>query len=124
MPDHAHCLWIGLHSTSDQRTATSFLRRAINNQLRPARLQPQAHDHILREKERESGAFTEIWNYIARNPERADLVKNWRDYPFLGSCIPGYMGLDPRDEDYWPRLWRILAAAQARWSEHLLQHHE
>jgi hypothetical protein len=115
MPDHVHCLWIGLHQSSDQRPAISFLRRAVNKRVSPVRLQPQPHDHVLRSKERDAGAFSDSWDYIAQNPERASLVDDWKAYLFLGSSVPGYPDLDPRQDDYWCRWWTILSAAQARW---------
>ena len=59
MPDHIHFIWIGCAQESDQLTASSFFRRYLNARLAPARLQRQAHDHILREKERERQRFAE-----------------------------------------------------------------
>jgi putative transposase len=68
----------------------------------------------LREEERECGAFTATWTYIATNPERAGLVADWRTYLYLGTLIPGFPDIDPRDPDYWKTFWKILPAAQER----------
>ena len=64
---------------------------------------------MLREHEREHGAFGIVANYVFENPVRAGLVAAWRDYTHLGALVPGYPDLDPRDEDYWERFWRIYA---------------
>lgn len=108
MPDHAHLLWIGLdESKSDQRTAIEFLRKHLQPQLAPARWQHQAHDHVLREAERERGAFQAVAHYILENPLRANLVSRWPDYPYLGCCVPGYPALGVRASEYWELFWRI-----------------
>jgi len=41
-----------------------------------------------------------------RNPERAGLVADWREWNFLGALLPGYPRLHPRDADFWPRMWK------------------
>src|SRR5690606_30896566 len=75
MPDHGHFLWIGLDPTSDQRLAAAWFRRHWNSLLAPTyALQRQAHDHVLRDTEREQNAFAAIATYILQNPERAHLV--------------------------------------------------
>ena len=108
MPDHVHLLWIGLGTPEcDQRVALAFLRRHLRPHLTPARWQHQAHDHVLREKEREHGAFQAVAHYLRENSVRAHLVDRWEEYPFHGCCIPGYPDLDPRKENYWELFWRI-----------------
>jgi putative transposase len=109
MPDHIHLIWIGGRDSSDQLLATRFLRKELNRLLQPLTLQKQPHDHVLREEERKKSAFDGIWSYIANNPERADLVKGWREYSYLGSLIPGYAGLDPRDKDFFEGFWKAFA---------------
>ena len=107
MPDHAHFLWLGLHETSDQRLAAAWFRRHWNSLLAPSHtLQRQAHDHVLRNTEREQNAFTTIATYILQNPQRANLVTHWTDWPHLGAIFPGVHPLDPRVPDYWERFWR------------------
>ncbi len=97
MPDHAHLIFLGLDPDgSDQRTAIEFLRKHLRPHLAPADWQHQAHDRVLRDTERERGAFRAVAQYIFENPQRADLVTLWSEYPYLGSCIPGYPALDVR----------------------------
>jgi putative transposase len=77
-----------------------------------ARFQLQAHDHVLSEEERERTAFENAIEYIARNPERAGLVKegNFREYPYMDCLIPGYPELKLWQHDYWQTFWRIYAS--------------
>lgn len=107
MPDHLHLLWIGTATASDQRLAIEFLRKHLAPHLVPATWQKQAHDHVLREDERERDAFHTVAHYIVQNPVRAGLVARWEDYAFTGCSVPGYPELDPRADDYWLRFWRI-----------------
>ncbi len=109
MPDHLHLVWLGLNSTSDQRIATKFFREHQGKLLAPHSLQPQAHDHIMRENERARDAFTATCHYVWANPERAGLVARWQDWPHLGALIAGYPTLDPRDENFHALFWRIHA---------------
>jgi REP element-mobilizing transposase RayT len=75
MPDHVHLLWIGLNERgSDQRIAAEFLRKNLRPHLAPADWQQQAHDHVLREAEREHDTFRTIASYIFDNPVRAGLI--------------------------------------------------
>ena len=79
------------------------------------RLQQQPYDHVLSEDERQREAFQNVAEYIARNPERAELVEAQRflDYPYTNCLVPGYPELDLGQEDFWDRFWRI----QAYWHE-------
>jgi hypothetical protein len=114
MPDHAHFLWMGTAAESDQCRATHLFRQAWNRELasRGYSLQRQAHDHVLRESEREKGALGRVMNYIFENPIRANLVTEWRSYPFLGALVPGYPMLDVRDGDFIGRFWSIYSYLQ------------
>ena len=111
MPDHAHFLWVGWSEASNQKLAAALFRKAWNAGLRDRgrKLQRQPHDHLLREHERERGAFGAVANYVFENPVRAGLAADWRSHAFLGALAPGYPDLDPRDEDFWERFWRIYA---------------
>jgi REP element-mobilizing transposase RayT len=40
-------------------------------------------DHVLRGEE----SYTQKWNYVRDNPVRAGLVKEWRDWPYLGEIF-------------------------------------
>jgi REP element-mobilizing transposase RayT len=107
MPDHWHPVWMGLDDETDQMLATAFLRKHLQPILGPVRLQDRAHDHVLREHERERGAFEAACSYVCQNPERGGLRAEWREWPFLGAFVPGYPDLDPRTDEFWPLFWRI-----------------
>jgi putative transposase len=108
MPDHIHLLWLGLaRDGSEQKAAMEFLRKQLRPAIAPFSWKHQAHDHVLREHERETGAFIRIANYVRENPSRAGLVRDARDYRYLGCCVPGYPSLDIWSDDYWERFWRI-----------------
>lgn len=84
MPDHVHFLWLGWSESSDQKRAIALFREAWNLELlRGGReLQRQAYDEVLREAQRDRGAFGTVANYIFENPVRAGLVEDWRSYFF------------------------------------------
>lgn len=107
MPDHIHLLAAGLSCDADQHLAVEFLRKHLAPAIRPACWQKQAHDHVLREDEREHDAFSAVAHYIFENPVRAGLVARWQDYAYIGCCVAGYPELNPRADDYWLRFWRV-----------------
>ena len=109
MPDHWHIVWVGLSGDSDQWLATSFIRKNLKRFLGAAALQDRAHDHVLREDQRERGAFQAACTYVCENPQRAALCDEWRTWPYLGGMILGYPVLDPRTDDYWEDLWKIYS---------------
>jgi REP element-mobilizing transposase RayT len=111
MPDHIHLLWLGHARDTDQKNGMSFLRTHLEPLLSPHKLQPQAHDHVLREEERKRGAFTKICFYILANPIRARLNNESESWPFCGAIVPGYPKLHPLAEDFWPKFWKIFQAA-------------
>jgi len=114
MPDHIHVLWLGLSDDSDQRLAVTFLRKHLRPNLTPHNWQAQSYDHVLRDTERDQGAFETIAHYIFENPVRAGLTTKWTDYAYVGNSIPGYPDLEISRPDYWELFWRIhgrLAAA-------------
>ena len=106
MPDHGHFLFIGLAEHSDQRAAVRWLRREWNAVPGSFRLQKQAYDSVLREKDRSRDAFADTVGYILRNPVRKGLVSNWQDWPYSGAIFPGYPSLDPRNDYFWDNFWR------------------
>jgi hypothetical protein len=109
MPDHAHVVWMGCSSKSDQRLASALFRKAINRLLFPHRWQDQAFDHVLREEERLRGAFRSACHYVMNNPVRKGLTVDWKEYPFTGAVVPGFADLDPRREDFWEVFWKVYA---------------
>jgi len=113
MPDHLHLVWMGLRRDSDQRHGMKFLREQLGPALRPHRFQHQAHDHVLREEERKRDAFARVCFYVLANPVRARLIKELEVWPFCGAIVPGYPRLHPLADDYWPKFWKLYAAARA-----------
>ena len=112
MQDHIHLFWMGLRRDTDQINGMAFLRTHLEPILAPTVLQPQAHDHVLREEARQRKAFAQACDYILNNPLRAGLVKASRDWQYYGAIVPGYPQLDPLDADYWPLLWRLYWKAR------------
>jgi len=117
MPDHLHLLWIGIHNGSNQRNAAKVFRKQLNPVLEKlgSHFQTQPHDHVLKENERERTAFEDVAAYIARNPERAEIVglNSFRTYKYTGCLVPGYPELDLWQSDYWERFWRIYSHLQS-----------
>jgi hypothetical protein len=114
MPDHIHLLWLGVSDHSDQLLACRHFRKHLNDVLArsQATTQKQAHDHVLKEQEREKDAFETVAEYIIRNPERAGLVPSDRfhEYPFTGTLVPGYPEFrNPWPPEFWDRFWRVYA---------------
>lgn len=113
MPDHLHFVWMGLRLSADQLNGVAFLRTYLNPALAPASFQHQPHDHVLKESERKRNAFAKVCHYILENPARAELMRPGEVWAFGGSLVPGYPKLDPRAEGFWPKLWKLYAAAKA-----------
>ena len=109
MPDHLHLVWMGLWLDSDQINGMAFLRTYLEPELSPAKFQPQPQDEVLREEQRKRNAFAKVCFYIAANPVRAKLIGEKEIWPYNGCIIPGYPKLNPLDEDYWSKIWRIFA---------------
>ncbi len=107
MPDHLHVMLWGIRNEADLYLGAKFLRKYTARALLPAHYQKQAHDHVLREKEYEVGAFEKVCFYIMENPVRAGLCQNAREYAFSGCVIPGYPDLRIHEEGYWELFWRI-----------------
>jgi REP element-mobilizing transposase RayT len=106
MPDHGHFLLIGLNDRSDQQAFVREFTRSWNQLLGPLQLSRQAYDSVLREKDRRSGAFSDLGDYIWQNPVRAELVGKWQDWPHLGTVLPGYRSLDPRKPYFRDNFWK------------------
>lgn len=107
MPDHLHLIWMGMRRESDQRNAMRFLRKHLAPLLKPHALQSQSHDHVLRDSEREQGAFASVCFYVVANPVRAELVEDAKGWLFTGAIIPGYPTLRPADEGFWDLFWKL-----------------
>jgi hypothetical protein len=118
MPDHLHLLWVGLLDSCDQRQAARYFRRQLNPILEKlgTRFQKQPYDHVLREEERNDTAFENVVEYIARNPERAGLVREgaFRNYPYTGCLVPGYPELTLWQDDFGSDSGGSLVSCGAR----------
>jgi putative transposase len=114
MPDHIHLLWMGLGRDTNQRNGMTFLRTHLKPFLAPFKLQPQAHDHVLRDEERQRNAFAKICFYILANPVRAGLIKETEIWPFCGAVVPGYPTLHPLHKDFWPLFWKLYVSARSK----------
>jgi putative transposase len=117
MPDHLHLLWMGLRIQGDQRNAMKFLRKNLAVELARRsptgvefELQKQAHDSVLREKDRVRGAFEKSCFYLLDNPCRKKLVNHPREWPHLGTVVPGYPFLHPLAEDFWEQFWKLYVS--------------
>ncbi|HWC60242.1 MAG TPA: hypothetical protein VHC44_11160 [Verrucomicrobiae bacterium] len=108
MPDHIHLIWMGLRLDSDQINGMAFLRTYLEPELSPAKFQPQTQDEVLREEQRKRGAFAKVCFYIAANPIRANLIPETKAWQFTGCIIPGYPRLNPLEDDFWSKFWRIF----------------
>jgi putative transposase len=73
----------------------------------PVALGLQAYDHVLMDDERRGEEFETIRGYIWENPVRGRLVESWREWAYSGCLVVGYPDLDPRQEDFLERFWRI-----------------
>ena len=109
MPDHIH----GLRDGSDQLNAMKHFRGRCDDSLQRLgfRIQDQAYDHVLKEEKRRDDGFRNICEYIARNPERAELVKpdDYASYRYSGCLVPGYPELRPFDDGYWDQFDRVVS---------------
>lgn len=111
MPDHIHMVWMGLSEGSDQLNAMKHFRPRCDESFQRIgfELQDQAFDHVLKDEERRD--FQNVCEYIARNPERADLVgpDEFASYSFSGCLVPGYPELRPFEPDFWTKLDKTVS---------------
>ena len=120
MPDHMHLLWLGVSPDSDQRLAMKFLRGQLNLVLNAfeVQLQDQPYDHVLDHEETQPFALENLVEYIARNPERKQLVRpdGFRLYKYTSCLVPGYPNLDPFQDDFWDRFDSLVSQLRRQWS--------
>lgn len=113
MPDHMHLFWIGIDDQTDQLNAMRYFRRQIAIPLKVLQyeLQHQPYDHVLQDDERREDSIQNLVEYIARNPERKQLVPidHFREYKFTGCLIPGYPEITLWQPDFWNSFWQTYA---------------
>jgi putative transposase len=91
MPDHLHVLIEGKQESNLKKFMKEFKQRTsyLHKMKEGTYLWQQSYyDHILRNTE----SFIRVGRYIVNNPVRAKLVKDFQDYPYIGSET-----LDPKD---------------------------
>ncbi len=113
MPDHMHIFWIGIDDRSDQLKASEYFRKRLGEplQLMGCEFQHQPYDHVLKDEERQETEVCNLVEYIARNPERKQLVKpdRFKEYRYTDCLIPGYPEIKLWQNDYWLRFWRTYS---------------
>ncbi len=113
MPDHIHMVWIGIENRTDQLKASKYFRKQLGEPLSKLgfEFQHQPYDHVLKEDERQETTFENVVEYIARNPERKELVPadQFRMYKFTDCLVPGYPELHLFEDDFWNRFWRTYS---------------
>ena len=86
MPDHVHFFCT---DASEKVSLRAFIgkwkewtAKRINKELgmNGSLWQPEFFDHLLRSDE----SYSEKWEYVRKNPERAGLVENADDWAFSG----------------------------------------
>ena len=88
IPDHLHAFVKIDDQQLDPSTWVKSLKNALSKVLRMHYV-PSPHwqkaffDHVLRSDE----SYTQKWHYVRENPLRAGLVKDWREWPFLGEVF-------------------------------------
>jgi putative transposase len=120
MPDHIHVVWLGVKASSDQLNGMRFLRQHLQCELTRRStpqvefaLQKQAHDSVLRQRDRTRGAFGRTCFYVLDNPRRQGLAAHPRQWPYLGAVVAGFPSLHPLDEGFWPAFWKIYTCLRA-----------
>ena len=87
MPDHVHLLVTGLEEQSDGRrfikAAKQYSGYVFARSYGDRLWQRYGYERVLRSDE----ATLAVARYIVNNPLRANLVKEVRQYPFLGSDV-------------------------------------
>jgi putative transposase len=87
MPDHVHLLAEGVAEVSDlnafMKLAKQYSGYEYKKRTGNKLWQPYVYEHVLRADE----SVARTARYILENPVRAAIVKDPRDYPFLGSSV-------------------------------------
>ncbi len=85
MPDHLHLLVEGIDENSDFKKFISMIKQKsgfwFQNSFNKKLWENNYYEHVSRREE----ATREIILYIFGNPVRKGIVKQYTDYPFLGS---------------------------------------
>ena len=87
MPDHRHLLVDGQSAASDAKRLIARAKQHsgydYSKHYRDVLWQRYGFEHVLRDDE----VTMLVARYIVENPVRGGLVKDARDYPFVGSLV-------------------------------------
>jgi len=87
MPDHLHILVLAENVNASLKNFVKIFKQKsgyyFKQKYRIKLWQPSFYDHILRRRE----SLNSIAEYIFFNPIRKKLVKNYKEYPYLGSLM-------------------------------------
>ena len=86
MPDHLHLLAAPVDREEAVGNLSGALKRWLRQELHAQwEWQPGCFDHLLRSRE----SAQSKWEYMRENPVRADLVRDWQDWPYtIGFASP------------------------------------
>ncbi len=105
-------LWLGIDDGSDQLKASEYFRKRLGEPLSKlgVEFQHQPYDHVLKDEERLETEVCNLVEYIARNPERKNLVAadQFKSYPYrlFGSWLSR---AEDMAADFWTRFWRCYS---------------
>lgn len=87
MPDHLHLLLVGNDEMASLKEAIRIYKQKTGfyfKQYSGDRLwQSSYYDHVVRKDE----GLEKVASYIFNNPVRRGIVKEFKDYPYLGSFV-------------------------------------
>jgi REP-associated tyrosine transposase len=87
MPDHLHLIVEGHKVDSNIKMSIELFKQKtgywLSKNLPNFKWQKDYYDHIIRNDEDVQNQI----RYILNNPVRANLVENWKEYPYKGSTI-------------------------------------
>ena len=87
MPDHVHIVVAGVSEHSDLKAFLKLAKQlsgyGYKKQTGRRLWQPYPYEHVLRDDE----SLARTIRYVLENPVRAGMVRDPRDYPFLGSGV-------------------------------------
>jgi REP element-mobilizing transposase RayT len=113
MPDHIHLLCCGLADSTNQRNAIKRLRKDAHECLQRIgfEFQRQPYDHVLCGEELEQSAIEDVSEYIARNPERKQLVPidGFATYSYTACLLPGFPEIRLFEPESWDTVWRTIS---------------
>jgi putative transposase len=106
MPDHVHLELVGINGSAHLSSFIRTFKGRTAAALRTLKVrnlwQKGFFEHILRPGESPDAV---AW-YILNNPVRANLIENWRRWPFSGSSVLEWAEMEEPAEYYTPP-WKM-----------------